>query len=61
MGYTWGMAERKNQLRLWVSASLHRRIKAMKKRTGKPMVQIANELIRRGLANSREDKLKTRR
>lgn len=49
MWYTWDMAERKNQERLWVAASLHRRIKAIKKRTGKPMLQVTNELIRNGL------------
>lgn len=62
MGYTWGiMSKHVKQERLWIAASLHQRIKAMKRRTGKPMLQIANELIRRGLADSREDKRKVRR
>jgi hypothetical protein len=43
------MSKHTNQERLWIARSLHVRIKAMKKRTGKPMVQIANELIRDGL------------
>ena len=43
------MAERQNQVRVWIAASLHRRIKAIKRRTGQPMLKIANELIRDGL------------
>ena len=46
--------------RLWVARYLHRQITAIMKRTGKPMLQVVNELIRRGLADSREDKLKRR-
>ena len=49
MGYTWGMATHANERRLWVAKFLHARIKAIKKRTGKPMLQVANELIRDGL------------
>lgn len=49
MGYTWGMVARDKQERLWIAATLHRRIKAIKKRTGRPMVSIANALIRDGL------------
>jgi hypothetical protein len=43
------MSDHTNQERIWIAASLHRRIKAVKKRTGKPMLQVANELIRDGL------------
>lgn len=43
------MANHDNQKRLWVAASLHTRIKALKKRTGRPMLNVTNELIRDGL------------
>lgn len=49
MGYTWGMTTHADEKRIWIAASLHRRIKAATKRTGKPMLQVANELIRDGL------------
>lgn len=53
------MSAHEKQARIWIAASLHKRIKAAEKRTGHSMFRLANDLIRKGLERGLDcDKVK---
>lgn len=59
MGYTWdNMSKHTNQERLWIAAYLHRRIKSLAHRKKQSMLEVANNVLRRGFASKDEDRRK---